>query len=262
MEEMQLARNPDARNALDTFTQCGLGVIRNLFGTRELDALLAECDRLWKIQDPAGLCNLRYGMRPGPGGTVMIERIDPVADVSEAFEALNRDRRLVDLAEAALGEPATVLKEKLIYKWPGTGGYEAHRDGPYLDVSGVPGAEIVTMLVALDPTTLENGTTEFFPGLRLVPTAAPPEEPRDVAAAAIDGEWSLMPELARGDVAIFDGLLPHQSGPNCSDGPRRTYFLTCAPARYADCRDRYYAERRRQQQAARAHLVATESYFR
>jgi hypothetical protein len=259
---MDVATDLYTRTALDTFTQCGLGVLRSLIGEREVGGLLAECDRLWKVQDPAGLCNLRYGMRPGPGGTVVIERIDPVADVSEVFATLNRDPRLVDLAEAALGEPVTVLKEKLIYKWPGTGGYEAHRDGPYLDISGVPGSEIITLLVALDPTTIENGTTEFFPGLRLVPTASPPGEPRDVANSAIDGEWSLMPELARGDVAIFDGLLPHQSGPNGSDTPRRTYFLTFAPARYADCRAQYYAERRRQQHAARAHVIGGQSYFR
>ena len=250
------------RAAIDTFTQCGLGVMRGLLDGREIDALLDETRRLWDVRDPDGLGNLRYGLRPGPGGETVIERIDPVADISEPFAALNVDPRLTGLAQAALGEPVTVLKEKLIYKWPGTEGYEPHRDGPYLDVSGVPGCEMVTLLVALDATTHENGTTEFFPGLRLVPTPARVDEPRDLATAAIDGEWSLMPELDRGDVAFFDGLLPHQSGPNASDAPRRTYFLTYAPARYGDCRRRYYAERRRQQLAVREQLVNGASYFR
>jgi hypothetical protein len=236
-----------AQSALDTFTQCGLGVVRRLFGAREVDAMVAETERLWRQQDAAAHRHPRYGVRPGPQGAPVVDRIDPVADLSDVFSELNRDPRLVGLAQAALGEPVTALKEKLIYKWPGTSGYEVHRDGPYLDLSGVPGTELVTLLVALDTTTIENGTTEFFPGLRLEPAPPSPTEPRDVAATAIDGEWSLMPELDRGDVAIFDGLVPHQSGPNVSDAPRRTYFVTFAPARYSDCRDRYYAERARRQ---------------
>ena len=240
---MEAATIQAGHGALDTFTQCGLGVIRGLLSPAEVDALVAETERLRSAPNARDPGHPRYRRRPGTDGADLIERIDPVADISAVFAALNRDARLLSLAEAALGEPVTVLKEKLVYKWPGEGGRGAHRDGPYLGVSGVPAADILTLLIALDRTTLENGTTEFFPGLRLVPRPAPAEEPRDVAAGALDGEWSLMPELDRGDVALFDGLLPHQSGPNGSAAPRRTYFVTFAPARYGRCRERYYAAR-------------------
>ena len=65
---MKTAVTREARSALDTFTQCGLGVVRRLFGTREVDALIAETERLWREQDAAGHRHPRYGLRPGPHG--------------------------------------------------------------------------------------------------------------------------------------------------------------------------------------------------
>ena len=40
---MDVATDLYTRTALDTFTQCGLGVLRSLIGEREVGGLLAEC---------------------------------------------------------------------------------------------------------------------------------------------------------------------------------------------------------------------------
>ena len=95
----------------------------------------------------------------------MIDRIDPVADISKTFAAINGDQRFVSIAESGLGEAVTVMKEKLIYKWPGTQGFGPHRDQEYTTPrSGVPGSEVLTISISLDRATRAAGPTEFFPG--------------------------------------------------------------------------------------------------
>jgi len=46
-------------------------------------------------------------------------------------------------------------------------------------------------------------------------------------------------------VAVFDAWVPHRSGPNRTDGPRRNYYLTFNPASAGDHRAAYYAKKRR-----------------
>jgi hypothetical protein len=63
---------------------------------------------------------------------------------------------------------------------------------------------------------------------------------RDEVAA--DLEW-VPAELAPGDVVVIDGLAPHYSEANHTDGPRRVFVASYAPAHEHYGRDRYYAAR-------------------
>lgn len=113
-------------------------------------------------------------MRTGPSGDTVFDRLDPLADVSPPFAALNHHPTLIRIAEAGLGEPAVVMKEKLIFKRRGTSGFGAHRDQTYTTVkSSVPGAEVLTLSLALDPAPLASGPVEFYPSLQLTFVPAP-----------------------------------------------------------------------------------------
>jgi ectoine hydroxylase-related dioxygenase (phytanoyl-CoA dioxygenase family) len=249
--------------ALAELRQNGVAVVRNLVGRDRIEALLEESMRLWDAQAAPDPNNLRFGVRRDVAGGVTLERIDPVIDISAPFRRLNEDPRLLAIAEAHLGEPAIVMKEKLIYKWPGTSGYGAHRDDPYTAISGVPGAEVLTINLALDPVTEDTGPTEFFPSLRLHNTRAPrgAGDPRDVAEEALLGAPSAMPQLDPGDVVLFDALIPHRSAMNRSDHPRRTYMINFVPSRYPRARANYYAGRLREQAAERAPVTGGEFHF-
>ena len=48
-----------------------------------------------------------------------------------------------------------------------------------------------------------------------------------------------------GDVAFFDCFVPHQSGPNLTDQPRRNLYLTFNRKRDGDHREEYFADKRR-----------------
>ncbi len=251
------------RDAVAAYRRAGAGLIRGLVAANEIATLRAETDRLWQEFQSCGPLNLRIGIRKDLSGNTVLDRLDPVADVSPLFAALNRDPALIRIAEAGLGEPVTIMKEKLIYKRPGTAGFGAHRDQAYTTAkSGVPGVEVLTLSLALDPAPLASGPTEFFPSLRLKPVPAPPDEPRDVDEAALEGVESLLSELEPGDAILFDGQVPHRSARNQSDRSRRTYMISYVPARYPDARDNYYAARLVEQAREREALPASKLYFR
>lgn len=243
--------------ALVDYREHGVGLLRGLIPRAWVKALLEESDRLWEVFQTQGAANLRIGIRTEPSGKVVLERLDPVVDISPVFEKVNKYRDLVSLAEAGLCAPVTTMKEKLSYKWPGTPGFGLHRDGDYnTRRTGVPGREAMTVCVALDPVTRANGPIEFFPGLRFRSAPAPVDEPRDIDENIIRGLEPVCPELEPGDAVLFDGLVPHRSDRNTSDHPRRLYMITYVPARYTDARERYYAARVEEQAAQRHALLA------
>lgn len=246
-----------ARIALNGFREAGVGVLPGLLPETLVRALCEESLRMWAIFAREGAPNLRVGLRVESSGQVILNGLDPVSDVSAVFARLNAAPLLLDLAEQGLGGPATTMKDKLIYKWPGTPGFGLHRDGDYnTPRTGVSGAEAMTVCIALDRVTLAKGPIEFFPDLRLRDTAAPASEPRDVDECAVRGLVPLIPELQPGDAVVFDGRVPHRSGRNTSKESRRLYMVTYVPARYAHARGRYYAARAREESELRERLLS------
>lgn len=229
--------------AAKSFAENGVGVLRGAVSPTEIQDLVKESERLWAEQEQLVPQNVRVGLRKDPSGATTLERLDPVADISALFASINIDDRMVSIARASLNEPSVVLKEKLIYKWPGTSGYGAHRDEPYFGTSGVPGNEMISVSLALDATTLKNGAVKFYPALRNALLESPEGEPRDLLSESLPSNMLFQPELAPGDIVFFDGLVPHCSDYNRSSSCRRIYTITYAPARYPSCREKYYASR-------------------
>ena len=248
--------------ALADYARDGLGVVRQALPADSVGELVRESERLWEAYIGAGPRNLRTGIRIATDGQPILDRLDPVADVSAIFAALNNDPLFVSIVERGLGEPVTVMKEKLIYKWPDTPGFGLHRDDAYTTPkSGVPGCQEMKISVALDAALPVNGPVEFFPALRNRPTKAPSGEPRDIDESEVAGVDSYLAESQPGDIVLFDGQIPHRSRPNRGKLPRRVYMISYVPARYTLARSNYYAGRLAEQKAERDHLVNADLYF-
>jgi len=237
------------------FRQSGVCHVKEYFSPEQVKELADESKNLWESHSKQGFNNLRIGLRNNLGGDPVMDRIDPVADISSIFGALNKDESLVNMVETLLEEPALVLKEKLIYKSPGTRGFGLHRDQPYYQSAGVPGNEILSVVIAIDDIGSHSGPIAFYPQLRFKKTQAPIGEPRDVEISETDGTDPLIFEIHSGDMLIFDGLIPHRSSANRSTHSRRTYTITYIPARYEDGRSIYYANRFKEQKVERRHLI-------
>ena len=238
-------------NRAKAFRKNGLLIIPKVFDASEIKAINDEATLLWQTQKECVPQNLRLGLRADESGGKILDRLDPVEDISKIFYQLNRNASLLLIAEALLGESVVVLKEKLIYKEPGSGGFAAHRDDPYFNISGVPGEQTISIAVALEGAYKENGGIEFFPEQRLKDLASPAEEVRDIDETFLSNSKKIRADLSPGDVVIYDALIPHRSNTNRSNTSRRTYTITYAPARYEGCRDKYYKERLKQQEKER-----------
>lgn len=165
-----------------------------------------------------------------------------------------------DLAAALLGEPAALYKEKVNHKQPGGAGFAPHQDAPayrFVDFH-------VSCMLPLEPATEASGCLWVADG-----------RPREVLA--MDGlrglsaevvetlEWHPV-ELWPGDLLWFDSYVPHRSGTNLTDVPRRALYLTYNAASAGDFRATYYEDKQAtfaglDGEADRARLSITDDFL-
>ncbi|HEU4799793.1 MAG TPA: phytanoyl-CoA dioxygenase family protein [Gemmatimonadales bacterium] len=220
----------------------GFVSLHGRFSPEEIAAWRDERDRL-----TAGFAHAtaeRYQRRRTVGGAMVTDRIDPVCDVSPVFAGLTADDRILAPVGELLGEAPALLKAKLIVKRPGTAGYGLHQDFPYWAWLGVPAEEMVSVMVAIDPSDATNGGLEVFPGLHHERLQPSPDDPRDIDEQVMDLAAGSIPGLAAGDLLVFHSLTPHRSAANTSEASRTALFLTYAPARHGDLYTRYHASGR------------------
>jgi hypothetical protein len=139
-------------------------------------------------------------------------------------------------AADALRDRATAFKDKVNYKQPGGAGFSPHQDRV-----AYPGVErVLSVLVAIDECNAESGCLWLASGVdEVLPVDERGVVRADIARAL---EWQPI-ELEPGDAVCIDGLAPHYSEVNRTDGPRRVLVASYAPATEGYDRARYYAAR-------------------
>jgi len=243
----------DIKQLVAGYRESGYLVIRDAFDAYEVEAWKAECDRLAADTALVNQDNLRTPFRMG--ATKNPERIDPVIDISPVFKSLANDRRVTNvLREIFAGHEPSIWKDKIIYKDPGVQGYTLHQDGAWWQGLDMPLTELLSVMLAIDGATPDNGCLEIFPGYHhnLIST---PGELRNLNAqeiASVNPADGIKVETRPGDVIVFHALTPHQSGPNNSTSGRRQFYLTYNNGKFGD----HYL---RQQQHYRAYTSKQRS---
>jgi phytanoyl-CoA hydroxylase len=157
-----------------------------------------------------------------PGGAL---RAAPLAD--PFFATVSTDDRLVAIAAEVLGGPVEAFGCTYVVKPAGVGLPALwHQDGhPWQERLG--GAPAVTLWVALDAASRENGCLRVVPGshrLALHPLRANVDVPSifgvELDPALVDESAAVDVVLEPGDVSVHHPNLVHGSGPNRSDRPR------------------------------------------
>jgi ectoine hydroxylase-related dioxygenase (phytanoyl-CoA dioxygenase family) len=155
---------------------------------------------------------------------------------------------------ALLGEPHVLYKEKLNLKPAAGNGFAPHLDTPSLRVAGVGPQNFVTVMVAIDTMTVENGCLRVAKGAWSEDTAVRVNEPdADGNPDAGGRAGAIPPDISDqlefedlickgGTIVAFNGWVPHRSGVNQSAFARRAVFLTYNPASEGDFHDAYYAK--------------------
>jgi ectoine hydroxylase-related dioxygenase (phytanoyl-CoA dioxygenase family) len=162
----------------------------------------------------------------------------------------------------ALDTPMVLFKEKLNLKPPGGSGFAPHLDTPSLmqfdeaDAAEHTPSEFVTVMVAIDDMTSQNGCLRVVPGPwtkeNAVHTTLASKLSNDVENPDGGGRRGLIPAdvadvldfegvvVQGGMMVAFSGYTPHRSSANGSLFSRRAVFLTYNPASQGDHRLAYY----------------------
>jgi len=158
----------------------------------------------------------------GEGGTYPL--YTPVFSREPRFaEILFGHPVLLDILESILGPVFRLVEDQYFYKPAKHGASLAcHHDNIYY---GFLDPEIVTVWIALDDATLENGCLQVLPGSHReeIPHEGVPGT--IITEAVIDKEDLVALPVAAGELILVDGLTVHGSGPNTTDAPRRVANL-------------------------------------
>ena len=194
----------------EAFDRDGAVVVRGVLE----DRLVAEINRHidWLIERHPELRPERLGHRLIAGDPFWVRFLG--------------DERLLDVAEALVGQDVAFFAADYIAKPPGDGLPVCwHQDGRYWPLEPM---EVVTVWFAATPSTRENGCVQVIPGShRLGPLAHVSEEGRPgLLSLAADPELfdesrAVHLELDPGDVSVHHPLLLHGSDPNTSGEWRR-----------------------------------------
>lgn len=141
------------------------------------------------------------------------------------FRMLIHDTRLLDMVETLLGPEIRLIHYQGLYKPARSGGEVGwHQDNHYFNVAE---NRTVSVWLALDDATVENGCMWYLPGRHKEPLAHEqlwdPSKKKGFYFAIRDLEDSgaVPAEVKKGGFAIHHCLMPHRSLKNETDKPRR-----------------------------------------
>ena len=209
---------------LERYKERGYLIVRGLFSADEVTRVLGEAER------DQELLSHTFDREDGEGGRVRMAVWNHPGD--DVYGTLSRTARLVDRAEQILGGEVYHYHSKIILKDPEVGGAWAwHQDYGYWYENGLLAPDLVSVFIALDPSTRENGCLQIIPAShrlgridhRLTGEQAGANPDRVTHVVARLGVRHA--ELAAGDALFFHPNLLHRSDRNASD--RRRWSLIC-----------------------------------
>lgn len=253
----------------ERYVNDGYVVKRSVFSGAEIIRYRAEADRLRSDPRFINEKNLRASTREVMTEGRVVDRLDPIVDISPLFKALSRDERIQDFLRSIFGEPAFLMKDKLIWKCPGALGYRCHQDYTGWVELPAPPEAMLTVLIALDASTSRNGALELFRAKhhQYYLEKCTPTEVLTPSAGLVPDEiakqWgpSELITLDRGDIVILSSLAPHQSGTNYTDTYRRHIYFTYSASGYGDLYQQYYTNYQRYLSTDRAAEGMIDLYY-
>jgi len=204
---------------LADFHRRGYTLRRGLFESEEIARVnhLVDTDPL--------ISKAVYGLSDSGGALTELALWHHLSE--DVFGALARSARIVDNAEAMLGGEACFYHSKLTLKRPKVGGaWDWHQDYGYWYRAGYLLPHMLSVFVALDPSTRENGCLQVLEGSHELGRIEHGVVAEQVGAdpARLEQARARFPlvhcEMEPGDVLFFHANLLHGSGPNLSEKSR------------------------------------------
>ncbi len=232
-------RGPLRPAQVEAFGRDGFLVVRGLFAPAAVEQIRRWTDEVQRWPETAGRHMMYF--ETSETGERILNRMENVLPYHAGFRGLATGRELAGSCAQLLGEPVLLFKDKINFKLPGGGGFEAHQD---VQAGWSRYARLhVTALVAVDRATLANGCLEmaadFHGSHELIG-----QEWEPLTAAQLAGLHWIHIEAEPGDAVFFDSFIPHRSAPNRTSEARRVLYYTYNRASEGDHLAQYYADKR------------------
>lgn len=168
-----------------------------------------------------------------PGSRTVIQGVEPVAHLHPVIAEFGAHPGLTEPTRELLDLDAVELyTEKLNVKRAGVGGaFALHRDLPYWVGASDDPERMLTVLLALDDATVENGALQVLPGSHEIDDlpfkASDLEfERNEIDPDRMDTSRMTTVEIPAGSAIFFGPRLVHTSGANNSASDRRALLYT------------------------------------
>ncbi len=225
---------------IETFRQQGFVVVPGLLETDRVDDVRTWAEDIAKWPEIPGKYMLYFDEAPDHPAGRILNRAEDLTSFHDGLHALMKSSAMRGAAEQLFGEPAVLFKDKINFKMPGGGGFDAHQD---VQAGWDTYASLhITAMLSIDAGTIENGCLEFAAGSHragIIGRSWEPLSDDDLAAS----EYQMI-RSEPGDAVFFDSFSPHRSGPNRTGNPRRIAYFTYNKASEGDHRAQYYADKR------------------
>jgi phytanoyl-CoA hydroxylase len=170
-----------------------------------------------------------------PGEEPVLQGLEPFAHMHPTFLRYAEHPAFTEPCAELLGlapDEVALFTEKLNVKRAHFGGkYALHQDYPYWIEPAEEPENLVTVWVALDDATIENGALEVLPGShkhgRVQGKQGGTEfEANEIDPDVFDTSGMIHVEVPAGAAIFFGPFLVHRSAPNLSDNDRRAVLYT------------------------------------
>lgn len=237
-----------------TYRELGFLPVAEAVSASQVADAVAGIDRLISGAEPdfRGI-QWEHGVRAQVAGMDLVQRRAQVrkllyfVDFEPRLFALAHHPAILATARRLLGAAPELWADQALLKPPGIGREKPwHQDSAYFDLQ--PGAPVVGVWIALDPTDVDNGCMHVVPGSHRDGPVVHFSR-RDFQICDTDvrrGDVVSVP-LAAGGALVFDGLLHHGTPMNRSDRRRWALQFHYTPAEAIghtrEERERYRAKR-------------------
>jgi len=215
-------------------------VVPGLFPAAEVERIRAFTEEVAGWPETPGKWMMYFEPSATDPAARLLNRIENLLPYHAGFHALAASERMAGACAQLLGEPVVMFKDKINFKLPGGGGFEAHQD-VQAGWSRYAGLHL-TALITIDRSTRANGCLEMarnYRGQQLIGREWEPLTAADLAGLEFEAI-----EAEPGDAVFFDSFVPHRSAANLTDSPRRVLYYTYNRASEGDSLERYYADKR------------------
>lgn len=223
---------PLAADQINTFDRTGSLLVKKLFDDEEIGLLLRSA------KEDRALDQHAFGRADGEGGQVRLSLWNHPGD--GIYGMFARCRRVVDACEQLLDDEVYHYHSKMIMKDAKVGGAWAwHQDYGYWYQNGVLFPDLVSVFIAVDPCTRENGCLQVIEGshklgrIEHVLTGDQAGADRERVEEVLKRLPLVHVEMEPGDALFFHANLLHRSDQNRSPNPRWS-MICCYNAKHND----------------------------